>query len=483
MNQSQFLALFKSSLAKFKITYWDPCTGQCVIGECDGGSGGTETLTTLNSVTLLPGNILQITYTGEDGIPQVRTTSLASLAQTITTLVDNGNGTFTYTSENGTVTTIDYSSSETTTTLTNTVTGSLIGTYTNELGVAVDINQTITSLVDNGNGTATFTNETGTSTTFPIGGVSVVDNGDGTYLITLPNGTSVTISDTSVSTLIDNGDNTFTYTDELGNTTTFTQGVPETQTTLDSAILTVGNVLEIQYTGENGLPQTVSVDLSTLAIDINVSSLIYNPLTGEIVLTETDGSTHTIDIGPFVETITILTDNNNGSFTYVNEAGTSVTWTETNTTITNTVIGNKIADYTSEDSTVTAINETITTISGNIYTNEAGTPTNIVQTVGATLDTNGDLIVSVNGVNSTPLDIPTIPTWKKEILDIVADNTIPNLGFLPVADSVILVYDGYTLCENLHYTISGQSITFNPANLGKDILVGELVHVQYQTII
>lgn len=207
MNQSQFLALFKSSLAKFKITYWDPCTGQCVIGECDGGSGGTETLTTLNSVTLLPGNILQITYTGEDGIPQVRTTSLASLAQTITT------------------------------------------------------------------------------------------------------------------------------------------------------------------------------------------------------------------------------------------------------------------------------------ISGNIYTNEAGTPVDIIQTVEATLDTNGDLIVTVNGVDSTPLDIPTIPTWKKEILNIVADNTIPNLGFLPVADSVILVYDGYTLCENLHYTISGQSITFNPANLGKDILVGELVHVQYQTII
>ena len=52
MNQSQFLALFKSSLAKFKITYWDPCTGQCVIGECDGGSGGTETLITLNSVTI-----------------------------------------------------------------------------------------------------------------------------------------------------------------------------------------------------------------------------------------------------------------------------------------------------------------------------------------------------------------------------------------------------------------------------------------------
>ena len=238
MNQSQFLALFKSSLAKFKITYWDPCTGQCVIGECDGGSGGTETLTTLNSVTLLPGNILQITYTGEDGIPQVRTTSLASLADT-----------------------------ETITTIINTIVGHKIGSYNNEAGASVDIN------------------------------------------------------------------------------------------------------------------------------------------------------------------------------------------------------------------------ESITTISGNIYTNEAGTPVDIVQTVEATLDTNGDLIVTVNGVDSTPLDIPTIPTWKKEILNIVADNTIPNLGFLPVADSVILVYDGYTLCENLHYTISGQSITFNPANLGKDILVGELVHVQYQTII
>jgi len=237
MNQSQFLALFKSSLAKFKITYWDPCTEECVIGQC-GGSGGSETLTTLNSVTLLPGNILQITYTGEDGIPQVRTTSLASLAQTITTLVDNGNNTFTYTSENGTITTIDYSNSE-----------------------------------------------------------------------------------------------------------------------------------------------------------------------------------------------------------------------------------------------------TVTTISGNTYTNEAGVPTDIVQTVEAVLDGNGDLVVTVNGVDSTPLDIPKVPTWKKEILNIVTDNTIPNLGFLPVTDSVILVYDGYTLCENLHYTISGQSITFSPTNLGRDILVGELVHVQYQTII
>ena len=238
MNQSQFLALFKSSLAKFKITYWDPCTGQCVIGECDGGSGGTETLTTLNSVTLLPGNILQITYIGEDGIPQVKTASLASLADT-----------------------------ETITTIINTIVGHKIGSYNNEAGASVDIN------------------------------------------------------------------------------------------------------------------------------------------------------------------------------------------------------------------------ESITTISGNTYTNEAGTTADIVQTVEATLDTNGDLIVTVNGVDSTPLDIPTIPTWKKEILDIIADNTIPNLGFLPVVDSVILVYDGYTLCENLHYTISGQSITFNPANLGKDILVGELVHVQYQTII
>ena len=202
-----------------------------------------------------------------------------------------------------------------------------------------------------------------------------------------------------------------------------TGGGTETLTTLDSVTLLPGNVLQVTYIGEDGIPQVKTASLASLAD------------------------------------------------------------TETITTIINTIVGHKIGSYNNEAGASVDINESITTISGNIYTNEAGTPVDIIQTVEATLDTNGDLIVTVNGVDSTPLDIPTIPTWKKEILDIIADNTIPNLGFLPVTDSVILVYDGYTLCENLHYTISGQSVTFNPANLGKDILVGELVHVQYQTII
>jgi hypothetical protein len=54
---------------------------------------------------------------------------------------------------------------ETTTTITNVVTGKRIATYTNEDGVATNINETVTTLTDNGNGTFTYTNENGIPTT------------------------------------------------------------------------------------------------------------------------------------------------------------------------------------------------------------------------------------------------------------------------------------------------------------------------------
>lgn len=65
-----------------------------------------------------------------------------------------------------------------------------------------------------------------------------------------------------VTTLVDNGDGTWTYTNEIGATT-------------------------------------------TLALDVNIGSLSYNPVTGEISLTETDGTIHTIDISTLIDVYTV----------------------------------------------------------------------------------------------------------------------------------------------------------------------------------
>ncbi len=58
----------------------------------------TETVTSIGSL-LVAGNIIGV-YTNEAG-------ATFTIRETVTTLVDNGNGTFTYTSENGTVTNFD----------------------------------------------------------------------------------------------------------------------------------------------------------------------------------------------------------------------------------------------------------------------------------------------------------------------------------------------------------------------------------------
>ena len=272
---------------------------------------------------------------------------------------------------------------------------------------------------------------------------------------TTPNFISIPLSSLNINTtLVDNGNGTATYTNEAGVATTITLGLPETQTTLDSATLTAGNLLEIQYTGENGTPQTVSVDLSTLAIDINVASVAYNPLNGEITLTETDGSVHTIDIGPFAETITTLIDNADGSFTYTNEAGASVTWNETNTTITNTVVGNKIADYTNENGTVTPINETITTLNDfTLVGNTLGI--SYVDETGTTISQDIDLTSIIPVETITSLDVPTLAgnilSIKYTAEDAIQQVQTIDLSTLNTVQTQLVANDS----DTIDFTVSG----------------------------
>lgn len=98
-------------------------------------------------------------YTNEDGVSQ-------NINETITTFINNGNGSFTYTNELGATTTLNISTLQTLTTIINTVQGKRIATYTNELGNVVDIKETITSMLLQGDSSFQYTNENGVSLSY-----------------------------------------------------------------------------------------------------------------------------------------------------------------------------------------------------------------------------------------------------------------------------------------------------------------------------
>ena len=101
-----------------------------------------------------------LSYVNEAGATNTITMDVAGLT------FNAGTNTLTYTAENGVVTNIVLPA-DVVTTITNTIAGNRIATYTNENGVAVDIDETITTIVNNGDGTYTFTNEAGATATFP----------------------------------------------------------------------------------------------------------------------------------------------------------------------------------------------------------------------------------------------------------------------------------------------------------------------------
>ena len=127
-------------------------------------------------------------------------------------LVNNSDGTFTFTDKSGTATTFD--------TKISTVVDNTDGTYTitddSGTSITIDTNETSSTLVDNADGTFTYTNEAGTVTSFDAKISTVLDNTDGTYTITDDSGTSVTI-DVNLNTKLNLTGGTMTGDIEMSN--------------------------------------------------------------------------------------------------------------------------------------------------------------------------------------------------------------------------------------------------------------------------
>lgn len=175
------------------------------------------------------------TYTVNDGV--VPPFTFDGSAESITTLVSNGDDTYTYTNENNVETTIDLNN------LQNQVISTLVDngdgtfTYTDEANdqTTIDLRNSTSTLVNNNDGTYTYTDEQNNQTIIDINSnrttiISTLDdNGDGTYTYTDEANTQTILdlnngASSSISTLIDNRDGTYTYTDENNTQTTFFTG-------------------------------------------------------------------------------------------------------------------------------------------------------------------------------------------------------------------------------------------------------------------
>lgn len=401
-------------------------------------AGASTTVDYSETDTTLSLSGTNLVYTPENGIAiNVDICPAVAACETVTAVVDNGNDTFTYTNESGTATTIDFShpvAVNDTSVVTNVVAGHLIATHSDGAGTVVNVNETVTTVVDNGNSTFTYTNENGSPTIIDYSSpvdvlTSLAINPAVEGLLYTDEVGSVTALDLcpivanceTVTTLVDNGNDTFTYVSEAGTITTVDFSHPaETDTTL--VVNGAGDGLT--YTPENGVP--VNIDLcpvvaecetvtsATLAGSVitytnedgvsngmdlcpmvkvceTVTGLAYNGTTGDLTYTDedgadtvlniptesflaaasydsttkdltltlTDGTVFTVNLADLVdpETVTTLTDNGNDSFTYINEAGTPTT-----------------VDY-SETVTSLALNGAG---DGLTYTDEAGVANNLV---------------------------------------------------------------------------------------------------------
>lgn len=235
-----------------------------------------ETKTVLSDV-LSAGNKIG-TYTNEDG-------TAVEIKETITSLNVAGS-VLTFTDEKGVANEVDITNAvkaaETTTTLTGVrATGNIIGTYTNEDGVSVNIRQSITSIRIQDQ-TLEFTNENGTLNTVDL--LPAIKSGETT---------------TSLSSVLASGNKIGTYTNEDG----VAVDIKETITGIAAFSFNAAtSEITLTYTKEDGTPDTKVVNLSTLKLD-SIASITVSPDGTKLVITNATGSTDEVLLSDVFDSI------------------------------------------------------------------------------------------------------------------------------------------------------------------------------------
>ncbi|HQU96597.1 MAG TPA: hypothetical protein PLO39_10650, partial [Saprospiraceae bacterium] len=326
-----------------------------------------------------------LSYVNEAGATNTITMDVAGLT------FNAGTNTLTYTAENGVVTNIVLPA-DVVTTITNTIAGNRIATYTNENGVAVDIDETITTIVNNGDGTYTFTNEAGATATFPAQvntdtrlSLSVVNDSLRVDVVNIITGSTVSTS----------------YIDNVINQ-------PDVLTTLAYNSTTH----TLTYTDENG---------GTTNLPLDVATMTYNATTNTITYTAEDGAVTNIVLP--VETVTTLVNNGDGTLTYTSEDGTVTTFNQGFTSVTNNADGTWIYTYPNGTTTTLDICALLAASSclPTLVDNTDGTYT-FDDGQGNTTTFNGGWTTFANSTNGFTATYPDGSTyvWAETITSLVA---------------------------------------------------------------
>jgi len=221
--------------------------------------------------------------------------------ETLTTFVDNGDNTFTYTNEDGGTTTLDIAALETLTTIGLNADNINID-YVDEDGATTQLNltaivknlETLTSLVDNNNGTFTFTNEDGGTTILDVSNLE----------------TLTTIALNADETNID-------YTDEDGVVTKLDlTAIVKNLETLSTLALNADNT-NLDFKDEDGV--ITQVNLTTLVQNLETLTSLVDNNDGTFTFTNEDGGTTILDASNLETLTTFEQDTATGVITYTDE--------------------------------------------------------------------------------------------------------------------------------------------------------------------
>ena len=375
-----------------------------------------------NEITISPGTVVynptnqQFSYVDNTGTTQViDITSIIKASETLTTLTNNGAGSYTYKNEIGTDVNID-------------IVGDVI---TNASSIFNDpaVTNILEQISNNTEGNVTFDSTTNQ--------FSYVDNTGTTQVVDI---TSIIKASETLTTLTNNGAGSYTYKNEIGT---------------DVNIDVVGDVITNASSIFNDPTVTNILEQISNNAEGNVT---FDSTTNQFSYVDNTGTTQVVDITSIIkasETLTTLTNNGAGSYTYKNEIGTDVNIDVVGDVITNASsifndpavtnileqISNNTEGNVTFDSTtnqfsyvdntgttqvidITSIikaSETLTTLDKNplnngqyVYTNE--------DNITSTIDVIGDVISNA----STILNDPTFVT---ELTNVIQDQeTVTTLS-------------------------------------------------------
>ncbi|MEZ0184523.1 hypothetical protein AB9T89_19930, partial [Flavobacterium oncorhynchi] len=242
--------------------------------------------------------------------------------ETITTLTNNNDGTYTYLNETGE----------------NPVTINVVGDVANNFESIIN-NPAVTNVLNNfvtkSEGTVSFNSTTNEFTYTDASGATKVVNIN-----------EIVKGNETITTLTNNNDGTYTYLNETGENPVTINVVGDVANNFESIINNpaVTNVLNTFVTKSEG---TVS----------------FNSTTNEFTYTDASGATKVVNINEIVkgnETITTLTNNNDGTYTYLNETGE------------NPVTINVVGDVATNFETIIN-NPAVTNVLNNFVTKSEGT--------------------------------------------------------------------------------------------------------------